>query len=117
MWDSGWGNQKRKAQGFHGVFRYEMNSNDFEVPLETGLRRKLEEPIVRGAQVRTTGKEHLTRYELRSKECKASQVHYRWNWYAWYSEGSSKVFYSWKQDEKYTRSSPSKETASPIKHL
>lgn len=43
MWDSGWGNQKRKAQGFHGVFRYEMNSNDFEVPLETGLRRKLED--------------------------------------------------------------------------
>lgn len=65
--DSGWGNQKRKAQGFYGMFRYKMNINDFEVSLETGLRRKQEEPTVHGAQVATTGEGHLTKCESRSK--------------------------------------------------
>lgn len=35
------------------MFRYEMNSNDFKVPLGTGIRRKLEEPPVPGAPVGT----------------------------------------------------------------
>lgn len=44
---------------FHGVFRCEMNSNDFKVPLGTGIRRKLEEPPVPGSPVRTRGEGHF----------------------------------------------------------
>lgn len=49
--ESGWENQKRKAQEFHGVFRYKINSNNFEISLETGLRGKQEELTVHRAKL------------------------------------------------------------------